>query len=78
MFNWLVDRGIDPNRIYIDADGIDAVANSDAVVTLIKEKRYRNVQIITTQRHLARAYVSLYFTLIENKLTIPISKRLGH
>lgn len=59
MKNWLVEKGINPNRIYIEDQAKDTVGNALYSVNILKNIGAKNVNLITSASHMRRALAVL-------------------
>ena len=58
MYNYLVEKGVDPNRLYIEPDSHNTQQNMEYSAEIIKEKGLdKNVVVITQSFHQYRASV---------------------
>ncbi len=62
--NWLIDQGVDADRIIIDPFAKDTVGNIQAFCDAIKQKDLDQVVIVSSMDHLPRCYMGVYTQLM--------------
>lgn len=72
MYDWLVEQGIDENRIRKEALATDTVENALFSMDIIREEGLQDVTLITSASHMRRALTTFteasdFMDLIENK-----------
>ncbi|MBG9988579.1 YdcF family protein [Aerococcaceae bacterium DSM 111176] len=72
MNQWLVDQGVDNNRITINAISPHTVGNSLEASEMIISNKFKSVCVIALNTHLPRAWMSLVTTLKKKKYSIPV------
>ena len=63
MFQWLLDRGIDPTRISVDRTAKDTVGNILAFAEEIRTRDLRRICLISSLSHTPRAWMGLILNL---------------
>lgn len=61
MQEWLIENGIEKERILLDAQARDTVGNAIGIVSLLEEKDAHSVLAVATNLHLPRAMTTLSF-----------------
>ena len=59
MKKWLVEKGIKPERIYIEDQAKDTVGNALYSVKILKELGAKNVTLVTSATHMRRGLAVL-------------------
>ncbi len=72
MQKWLIENGIEKERILLDADARDTVGNAIGIVALLEERDIHQVLAVATNLHLPRAMttLSLYGDYIGYKMEL--------
>lgn len=66
MKNWLVKKGVDPNRIYIEDQAKDTVGNAFYSTKILKELGVKNLVLISSATHMRRA-ISVFKEMSETE-----------
>lgn len=72
MKKWLVEQGINEQRILLDPVAKDTVGNSIGITAIVKLKQYQSCCVITSLAHLPRAWMSLVASFKREKMSISV------
>ncbi|MBG9981957.1 YdcF family protein [Aerococcaceae bacterium DSM 111020] len=68
LHNWLIDHGVQVQRILLDLTGLDVVSETLAVVEVIAHEKFQNILILSSPNDLPRHFLSLKAAIHSHQL----------